>query len=322
MKIAALALLCSIPCSFPGIAIADDKIVTFDRTCVEIDTDADGLVAPDRAHARELMQRVLERADQLVVTTGCTETYVLSHERAEGGYVIRLRSEAGKRRMKTDALVDLADKYARLARSLLEAKALAAVEPPAPDPAAPPVAQPAVAALPAQPSEYSVPTADNAEALEADEPQHPKTKLWYTMLGLQLTGGISATGGYRKQLSSVTIDIAGTVRGSDDGGSGSSLGLKLLHTTQSSDHALLYAGGGLGIGSTHKGSEHDYYPNHGYFWGSGVEADFTAGLQLGRASGTQFLAQLDVTLPFYEIGNDIGDKDYVAAAVLSGGVGW
>ncbi|HEY5949197.1 MAG TPA: hypothetical protein VIV40_27075, partial [Kofleriaceae bacterium] len=135
-------------------ALADDHVITLDRTCVEIDRATDGLVDADREQATRLMQQVLERADLFVVTSDCTETFTLSHERDGARFVIRMRSSAGKRRMTTPALDELADKYDRLAQSLIEAKAVMQAEPAEPAahatgaerPAGQPRVQPAVAA--------------------------------------------------------------------------------------------------------------------------------------------------------------------------------
>ena len=80
-------------------------------------------------------------------------------------------------------------------------------------------------------------------------------------------------------------------------------------------------GGGLSAGSMSRGYEYDY-PGTSYYYGGGVSGEFTTGLQIGKSHGTQWFTQLDVTIPFYQIGNDQGDHDYAAMAVLSGGVGF
>jgi hypothetical protein len=314
MKTAAAFVLA---CSLSRLASADDAIVLH-RTCVEIDAETDGLAQPDREHALALVQRVLEREDLLVVTTGCTETYVLSHQREGDRYVIRLRNSAGKRRMTTPELVELSDKYTRMARSLIEAKAVKLQPPPplVPEPTAaePAVARPTAAPLP---TAYASDTSDTPEPTEARKPS-----LWYSLLGFQVSGGVAVTAGYRRHYDSVTLDIALGIRGSDTGSRGTSLGGKLLGNKRVSEKTSLYAGGGLSVGTMETGDGEAYSATHQYYWGGGMGADFAAGVQSGGPRGTQFLAQFELKLPFYEVGNNNGETTYVAAAMLSAGLGW
>src|SRR5262245_19908172 len=98
---AALAILCSLS----RLALADERVITLERTCVEIDR-TDQLAAPDREIATRLLQQVLERENMLVVTGDCSETYSLSHEIAGDHYVIRIRNSAAQRRMTVPARHD------------------------------------------------------------------------------------------------------------------------------------------------------------------------------------------------------------------------
>jgi hypothetical protein len=293
-----------------GSAVAGERIVTLDRTCVEIDAATDGLEPPDRDHAMQLIARVLEREDQLVVANNCTETYTLSHERTGEQYVIRLRSSAGKRRMTTPALSDLFEKYDRMVRSLIEAKAEAQAPQVAADP------QVAVAETAQEP--FPTPSIDEETPTE---PKPRKNSLWYGMLGVQLTGGSAGSIGYRHRRDGVALDVAIGFRASDEGNNGASFGGKLLGMRQASPSTALYAGGGISLGTLERGNEYDRYDSSStYYYGSGLQGDFAAGMQMG--SRTQFITQLEISLPFYRLGNNFGDKTYAPTAMLTAGLGF
>jgi hypothetical protein len=293
-------------------AAAGDLVL--DRTCIEIDASTDQLAEPDRERSAVLLRRVLERAHQLVVTAGCTETFVLSHERTGDAYVIRMRSSTGKRRMTTPALDELTPKYDKMVASLLAAKpalAEAATE-------APPLldAQPAAAEL--QPQIEALPTRDTSEPGAEDEQPRKDRNLAYITAGGQLTGGPAVSIGYRRAWSKVALDIAYSGRTSQDSVRASLASIELLRTTDWTPTVQAYFGGGLSFGAIKRGRE--YYENYDYYWGEGIHGELTAGLRISGA--LDVLAQLDVTLPFYEIGNAFGGKDYAPMAVISGGIGF
>ena len=56
--------------------------------------------------------------------------------------------------------------------------------------------------------------------------------------------------------------------------------------------------------------------------GGGVQGELTAGLGFGFTDQANLLVQFDLTLPFYRVSNEFGEKSYAALAVLSGGVAW
>jgi hypothetical protein len=284
--------------------------VTLDRTCVEIDA-ADALAAPDREVAKQLIERVLEREDLFVVSGSCTETYALSHERVDDQYVIRLRSSAGKRRMTTPALVELAAKYERMVRSLIEAKAERA---PAPQVAA------------AEPTREPLPTADISESFEppaSEDGPSAKRNTLYGLLGAQPLGGLAWGLGYRRNLGVASVDVSLNGRSSQSGGSeAGSISVEILRNRRLAPTIVGYVGGGLSLGSMSKGEGERYYESGAYYSGAGVQSELTAGMQLGSARGMQFIGQLDITLPFYRLSNDEGQHDYAGAVVLSGGVGF
>jgi len=317
---AALVLVASLT----RLAHADERIVTLDRTCVAID-DTDGLAATDREYALALMQRVLERADLLVVATDCTETYAISHQQVDGRYVIRIRSSAGKRRMTTDAMTELSEKYERMVRSLIQAKeaaAAAAADPFATEPTAASKAVAMTQEAAATPGSEPLPTqqTDDTSAFETtdgtDYDGDVKQRMWYAMLGVSSGGGAAVSGGYRRELATTTLDITGNVRNTDNGTAGASIGAELLKYRWTAPRAAFYGGGGFSFGVLDKG-EYAYH-----YSGGGLQGELTGGLQFGAKTGTRGLVQLDITLPFYQLDNDSGAKTYVAAAMVSGGLGW
>ena len=337
MKTAVMVL-----CSLSGAAFAGERTVTLDRACVEIDA-SDALAPADRELSAKVLRQVLEREHQLVVDSGCTETYRLSHERVEEHYVIRVHNSAAKRRMTVPALDELPVKYRKLVRALIDAKQIAATS------AATAAARTAAAATTATASEGADPASEGADpapeampietaSLEpAIEPQAfdapaidesvvariEKRNLWYVMIGSRPTGGTGGSLGYRRLFSTVGVDFAMTWLGSGDSmqsASGASFGAEVLKYAPVGTHSRVYGGGGLSLGmrETNKLA----YPSDPHYEGGGAHAEATAGLQIGRAQrGPQLMVQADLTLPFYRLGNWSGDKIYAPSFLLTIGVG-
>ena len=312
MKICAVAVLLCLS----RLATADE--ITLDRTCIEIDGAHDGLAAPDRERTSELLRRVLERENLLVVTGACTETYVLSHERTADGYIVRMRSSAGKRRMTMPALDELSSKYERLVRSLLDAKAAQQQQPSANVAAI--EAQPAAATFHNPGGAYPMIEGGFTEQVAAPS---MKRNLWYVNVGLQVTGGAGVALGFRRAFSSVSLDLAINIRSSDGGAESTTFSAELLRYKPLSANVKGFFGGGLSAGSISRGDPTVYYGDSSdYYWGEGIHGELSAGLHVGKAHGMQLLTQIDITLPFYRVGNEFGMKDYTAAAVVSGGLGF
>jgi hypothetical protein len=326
MKIPAVALAL---CSLTHLASADDHMITLDRTCVELDEAADKLAVTERDYALGMFRQVLERADLLVVTGGCTETYRVSHEQVDNQYVIHVASSAGKRRMTTPSLQDLSSKYGKLVHALIDAKAAQAAAAAAPPPAHAPVAT-AAAAEPADGLE-PLPTADampptttttttptDTETPATEKPAH-MDRMLYAMAGLSFGGGTGLMGGYRRDLDNLTLDFSVVSRnGGGTGTSGFSAGAEVLRNTWMSPKTQAYGGGGLSIGAEDSSSGNGY---GGSYSGAGLQGELTAGLRIGSRNG-DLLVQLDFTIPFYEMGDYQGNKYYAAAGVISGGIGF
>jgi hypothetical protein len=298
MKIrAALVVLC-----LSRLALADERTITLDRTCVEIDDTVDQLEPSNRELSMTLLRRVLERENLLVVTSGCTELYRVSHERVDDRFVIRLQSPAGKRRMTTPSLHELYAKYHRLTLSLLDAKTAAA------EPIETTTLLPAAAVDP-----HDEPLA--AELPVGGAPAHAPR--WYGLFGIQVTGGVALTAGYRRDVQPVILDVTFTARAAS-GLSGPSLGAELLGDIPASENVAMYGGGGLSLGTFTHGTAYDST----FYSGGGVAAELTGGLRFGAGKRVEGMLQLDIMLPFYSMTSRDGGTHYGGTASLSGGIAW
>lgn len=327
MKTAAALLILG---SLTRLASAEERVVTLDRTCVEIDETVDSLAAPDRAYATQLLQRVLEREDLLVVIDACSETYTLSHKLEGDHFVIRVRNSAGKRRMTTTGLDELSEKYGKMVRALIEAKAAAAVAPaPEPPPGLEPLPAPAPFAADDAIDNAANPAVDNEQPETFDgEEKGNATRMWYGMIGALVSGGKATSIGYRRELADGknTLDFALALREGDtmdsDSGDGMSLGIELLRKRYLNGKSSAYAGGGISLGFAERYASSYNTGYGGSYRGDGLQGELTGGLHFGGRRGIQALVQVDITLPFYQMSNGNGESRYQPAMAFSAGIGW
>ena len=108
--------------ALPALQSPEEPAIWLVPKCVSIDTARDELPEASRAHARLLLVRALERLDQLIVETGCTEMIELSHERAGKNIIVRMKSPRASRKLTVSAREDMLDVYLLVAKSLLEAE--------------------------------------------------------------------------------------------------------------------------------------------------------------------------------------------------------
>jgi len=82
------------------VALADTEpaktVVTITPVCVELDLERDTLRDEERTTAKRILERVLERENLLVLDTGCSERYRISHERSSERIVIWLFDHPGQ----------------------------------------------------------------------------------------------------------------------------------------------------------------------------------------------------------------------------------
>ncbi len=339
MKTAAIAALLVATTS-----VADADEITLVPTCVEIDEAADQLPAGERPAARMLVMRALERADLLVVDTGCVDTYSLSHERDGAKVIVRMRTARGARKITIGVQADMAATYTKMIESLRQAPALAAaptIEPPAADrglrwdgPPEPPASAdlaPSQDGPPgsrladvdrfdeAPPAPFPEPSSDLYD--NHDQPLTGQHGLFYGRFGFGAIaglGGSSFATGYRYGTPRVMFDIAFVFGDSSDVAARStSFALKgeALYFERPAATRSRFYGLGLSLGSV------EVEEGDQRWTGTGPQLEMTAGYDLRRAPGrTRFFIQTDLTVPLFNIGPPM-DQRYAPSFVASVGIG-
>jgi hypothetical protein len=275
----------------PRIALADREI-TVEPVCVEIQEG--NLDDTSRATVKALLARTLEQANQLVVETGCTQTFRVGHHVDNDTLTIRITGPAGTRRWTNASADQLPEIYRAMVHALLA-------------PAAPPVpvieaAAPAVEAS-APPAPFPV-TAYPTPALNGE-----KRGGWHLHMGVGSIGGIGSgltmEAGYRFVSGDYALDVFGAALGGEGGGS-SKAGVELFGLRKTED-SMVYGGGGISTGQTSTVSMFGEPTQEG----SGFALEATGGLGFGR-----LYLQADVSLPLYQAG-----QVYPASFSLALGVG-
>ena len=258
-----------------------ERVVRVTPVCVAIDETRDELAEAERAAARVTLAHVLEAADQLVVATGCEDTYQLWHERDGEHTIVHLRNSAVAARKRVS---DPITAYAALARVLVEARAradLAARATPAP-PSAP---------APALDTDLEPLEPGTALPAPATTPEPPRT-LDYVRAGFGNIGGSGGAGfalGYRRRLGTIAFDASASVAASS-AATAAALGAELLVLTSQHTERTWYYGAGLGVGAMTVGMSGG---------GAGLQAALTAGLELPTAIAQRGFVQADLALPAF-----------------------
>lgn len=274
-----------------SLAHADPREIELVPSCAEIDTTRDTLDPQARDIALRRLTRTLERADLLVVTTGCVDHYAVSHETRDGAIVVRIAGPHGIRRIRDGSIDGLDDMYARMVDSLLEPPPDASPES-SPDAAPTTAAAPAASAAPVDRPEYA--EADSRESLidavAPDVTAIAPDRLLYASVGLGSLG-VGYQLGYRRAASEhADFDIAVSHQGNDSA-SVLALGVEALYLSQPRAISTPYIGGGVSLASQHDG----------LMSGGGLRAEVTAGYAFARGGASRWCAQLDLGLPLYEM---------------------
>lgn len=302
-----------------GLAHADGGQTELVPSCADVDAQRDTLSPELRTRAVQRLTRVLEREQLLVVTTGCVDRYVVSHEQVGDTLVVRVAGPHGSRRMRNGSLEKLDTMYARMVASLLTPPPPAVVQPtPAPDADEPGLehaaAQVDTAALdpdstsPEDPVISDDPVIDT-EAL--DELQVVPDRIVYGQL---VTGSVGAGWGmgYRRHgAEHVALDASLTYAGSGMSSS-LALGLEALYVPRPRETLTPYIGGGLSLASEQDDSRS----------GGGLRAELTAGLSFARAGTFRWFTQIDAALPMYSLENYDGGTSYRPSMSFSVGLGF
>jgi hypothetical protein len=297
-NVASLILLSS------SLAVADTTIELV-PSCADIDAQRDTLDPDARARAVRQLTRVLERAQLLVVTVGCVDRYVASHEQAGGALVVRIAGPHGSRRIRNGSVDQLDAMYARMVASLLEPITPELESRPAP------IAEPArVEAAAIDP--YSEGDHDPViDAVAHEEIEIAPDRILYG----QLAAGSFGAGwglGYRRAASEhAALDVSATFAG-DDSRNAVALGVEVLYVPHPRAVWTPYVGGGLSVASQ----------SEGYMTGAGARAEMTAGISFSRAGASRWFAQLDAALPMFSQQDDSGDYSYAPSVGVALGLGF
>lgn len=319
-------LLTSILLLSCGLAHADDAQTELVPSCADIDAQRDGLSPELRARAVQRLTRVLEREQLLVVTTGCVDRYVVSHEQSGDGLVVRVAGPHGIRRARKVSVDRLDEMYTRMIESLLAPPPPVLQSRPAPEP---PQADDTdehdddaestddqeagkveTAAL--DPYESDAEPEDPVnDAVGPDEPQVTPDRILYA----QLIAGSVGTGwgmGYRRHAAEhVAIDVTlGHVENNMSSATG--FGVEALYVPRPRESMTTYVGGGLSLSDEQADS----------MTGGGLRAELTAGLSFSRGGLSRWFTQIDGALPMFTLKDYNGRSTYRPSVAFSVGLGF
>ncbi|MBA3393470.1 MAG: hypothetical protein H0T89_12545 [Deltaproteobacteria bacterium] len=322
MKTAAIAALLVATTS-----VADADEITLVPTCVEIDEAGDQLPVGERPAARLLVVRALERADLLVVETGCVDTYSVSHARDGASVIVRMRTARGARKLTVPVRADMAATYARMLESLRREPT-----PPTPERAPSWDGSPEVADGPPSSRLADVdrfdeaplppfPRTDGAYDASSADPLTGNQGIWYGRVGFGSVAGMngsSVAAGVRYGSPRRVVDVSLVVGGSEDAqtrGGVTAVKFQVLQFASPAAHHSPFYGGGLSLGHITR------QDGDGSFHGTGPQAEVTVGYDLGRAANrTRYFFQADLSLPLFDIGPAM-DQHYAPSFVASFGIG-
>jgi len=290
--------------------------------CVAIEKNGDVLSAQEQTAAVLLVTRQFEQEGEMVVQSGCTKTYEVSHARL-GNTIVVTVTGAGTRwegvALGTD---DLPAVYAQIVRAIVTGRPLAGL---------------------------SVVDRTNVTASQASARRVHTDSTWYARLGYASLFGDRAYGtpalgfGYRAELDSLGIDVAflnfqfspSGYYADSEASAASWLKLSGLYFLDPRANRTAYFGGGLSYGRSSFGSwdypAYNQYPyeSHSNWHGDGLQAELSAGYEFARATSLRLFVQTDVVLPFYNAVSEtfsrtgpIGrDRRYAPSLIVSVGLG-
>jgi len=288
--------------------------------CVSVDETRDMLSATERVAAIRLVTQEFERAGERLAPAPCDNEYLLSHIELGATIVVTLSGPRGRREATAYGLDDLPPVYNQMVRSLVTGQPMTL---------------------------RGVVDRSNVSMSQSAKSRVVSDSVFYGRLGygavfVNGAHGVPSIGliGYRHELDAFAIDVsflnfgfsdraAGPYGAVNNASSGSWMKLEALRFTRPTANNSFYGGGGLSWGgaSVDTGSQH--------FDGNGIQGEFTAGYEAGRASTIRLFVQADATLPFYELSSTMYSYDayyrglppvtsrrYAPALSVSLGLGW
>lgn len=249
-------------------------------SCVNVDTERDGLAEDERQSARTLFEEALAEAGVGVAREGCSENWTLYHVRLGKSITVVVQSPSGTRRERVESLEDLPAVYHQLAHAIVSG---------------------------------SENTNDNVDRRNVTEAQNQRRRvaadaIWYAKLGYGSTpaagfhGGPAFGFGRRWELDRIGINLSFLnfiLYQDSDEFRGSSVGWIELGADYFFDpygSSSAYVGAGLSIGTHSIPDGRD-----GEYENAGLQGKFSAGYELFRASNIRLLLHADATLPMYRL---------------------
>jgi hypothetical protein len=294
-------------------ASADD-VITLQPTCAAIDETRDTLTPEQRTAALARVSRALMDANVLVVEQGCTDPFVLSHEKDGDRSIVRLAASGVALRVADPGAHDRDRAYARLVERLLEKREEAAGEQTKQDAAqeASAPARDTVAVVEAAAADRVEPS--NAPQLDVEAPYVPETgvrkdNVFYGKLLVGNYGSGVAVGVTIPLKPTLAFDVSAGGTGGDQKDM-AFVGARVFGYRDPELSSSLYYGGGLSLaGQTDRGSD-----------GSGLRLEAALGVALNRTKQTRFFLEGSAGIPLYDMTGGDGES-YEPTFMLSFGVG-
>ena len=278
--------------------------------CVSVDEARDTFTEANRKAAVLLLVSQFEAEGQRVVTSDCTDSYVVSHVELGRTITVTLAGPQGKRDGVAMGIDDVPALYSQLVRALLGGRD--------------------VGSMTKVVDRTNVVVAQTAPLrVEADSLMY--VRLGYgSQLGAASRSGAAMGIGFRRELDVLAIDVsfANILEQSaragflDNGSSASLIKLVALRYMNKQSNSSVYWGGGASWGSASGWSDNNYWR------GSGIQGELTAGYEMLRASNIRMFWQADMVLPLYSVAVEnfrnlsVSNRQYMPTATVSFGLGW
>lgn len=294
-----LSLLFSLVFAIAGVASAQAQSV-----CVTVDATRDNLEPGEQQAAVALVSQAFEAQGLAVDTTGaaCSGTYVVTNVRLGKTINVKISGPLGERTARASGLDDLSNVYSQMAISLVNGTAM----------------------------ETGGGSTDrgNVTKDQSSPRRVAADSLKYITLGygvLQADGinyGPTFGFGYRKELDRIALDFSFlnlmllNDNDASDGVTWSPIKMLGLYYHDPIQDSSLYYGGGLSYGAAAAVDS-----NLNGKSGSGLQGEFVVGYEAFRSSTIRGFAQLNATLPFYQL-HGVGKNIYAPYVSAVVGFGW
>ncbi len=294
-----LSMLLSLAFAAVGIANAEAQSV-----CVTVDAARDNLDPGEQKAAVALVSQAFEAQGLVVDATGaaCAGTYVVTNVRLGKTINVKISGPLGERTSRASGLDDLSNVYSQMAISLVNGT----------------------------PMETGGGSSDrtNVTKDQSSPRRVAADSLKYITLGygvLQADGinyGPTFGFGYRKELDRIALDFSFlnlmllNDNDASDGITWSPIKMLGLYYHDPIQDSSLYYGGGLSYGAAAAADSNNFGKS-----GSGMQGELVVGYEAFRSSTIRGFAQLNATIPFYQL-TGTGENVYAPYVSAVIGFGW